>query len=96
VLIDRRIGELKADPGTSAAAIVKSRAEIKRMQTRLPIVQKEFKKQDELLQRLKAELNWVGAADRLLQVINKAVVIQYRVYAKSGDLEIDLVRSAPN
>lgn len=84
VFLDRRIGETKAGINPTVS--------VRTLQSRLVSAQREYKKLDDELKRIKGELAWVDAANRLVQAIDDRGQLQYRLFAKSGDLEIDLVR----
>lgn len=85
VALDRRIGETRAGINPSAS--------IKTLQSKLVAARREHKKLDDELNRIKAELAWVEAANLLIKSIDDNGQIKYRVFAKSGDLEIDLIRA---
>jgi hypothetical protein len=83
VFLDRRIGETRAG--------INPRESIRSLEVKLRAAQREYQKLDDHLQKLKAELAWAEAAQLLIQTIDKHSRLKYRVFAKSGDLEIDLV-----
>jgi hypothetical protein len=85
VALDRRIGETRAGINPSAS--------IRALQSKLEAARREHKKLDDELNRIKAELAWVDAANLLIKSIDNNGQIKYRVFAKSGDLEIDLIRA---
>jgi hypothetical protein len=85
VALDRRIGETSAGINPSAS--------IRALQSKLEAARREHKKLDDELNRIKAELAWVDAANLLIKSIDNNGQIKYRVFAKSGDLEIDLIRA---
>lgn len=85
VALDRRIGETRAGINPSAS--------IRTLQSKLEAARREHKKLDDELNRIKAELAWVEAANLLIKSIDHNGQIKYRVFAKSGDLEIDLIRA---
>jgi hypothetical protein len=90
--LDKRIGEIKANAKLTGAALVKARSEVKKMQQELTIVQRDTKKLEDQIKVIKDELQSVTFADNLIRFINRQAQFQYRVYAKSGDAEVDLVR----
>ncbi|MEX2188686.1 MAG: hypothetical protein WD875_17895 [Pirellulales bacterium] len=84
VFIDRRIGETRAGINPSAS--------VGTLQTQYKAAERAYKKLDDELNRIKAELAWVDAAKLLIGSLDKHGQLKYRVFAKSGDLQIDLVR----
>jgi hypothetical protein len=84
VFIDRRIGETRAGINPSAS--------VGALQTQYKAAERAYKKLDDELNRIKAELAWVDAAKLLIGSLDKHGQLKYRVFAKSGDVEIDLIR----
>jgi hypothetical protein len=85
VTIDKTIGEIRAgkpDVGVS----------IRSLQTRQLQAQREYERLDKEIKRIKAELAWVNAASIMVQSLDGHAQLKYRVFAKSGDFELDLIR----
>lgn len=83
--LDRRIAESRQG--------INPTVPIKTLQSRLLAAQREYDRLDKELKRIKSELAWVEAAGNMIQSLDKHGQLKFRVYAKSGDLEIDLVRA---
>lgn len=83
--LDRRIAESRQG--------INPTVPIKTLQSRLLAAQREYERLDKELKRIKSELAWVEAAGNTIQSLDKHGQLKFRVFAKSGDVEIDLVRA---
>jgi hypothetical protein len=83
--IDKKIGDIRQ--GVNVGVSIQS------LQTRQLQAQREYERLDKEIKRIKAELAWVEAADTMMQSLDGHAQIKYRVFAKSGDFELDLVRA---
>jgi hypothetical protein len=83
--LDRRIAETRQN--------INATVPIKTLQSRLAAADREYRQLDEKLKRIKAELAWVEAAEKMIASLHAHGQLKYRVFAKSGDLQVDLVRA---
>lgn len=84
VTIDRKIGDIRQGAGDGTP--------IKTLQARQLQAQREYDRYDKDIKRIKAELAWVDAANTMIQSLDGHGQVKYRVFAKSGDFELGLVR----